>query len=270
MERIDLNTTAPEPIQGHTSKGDQPKWQRNGKWYKADHMGYEALAEVLVSQLLKKSNVPEFVEYKPVLIDYDGKELAGCVSDSFRGKNEMLVPFERLHRAYKGVGLANALAKYYEPADKILYTVDFVEQVTGLKNVGAYLTMMLELDAIFLNEDRHTNNLAVIRNEKTKQYRLCPVFDNGLALLSDLNDYPVDRDIYECIGKVQAKPFDRSFDVQMEAAEELYGTQLRLQFDRSDIRTVLDSVAELYDAAVINRVERVLGEQMRKYRVYYR
>ena len=270
MERIDLNTTALEPIQGHTSKGDQPKWQRDGKWYKADHMGYEALAEVVVSQLLKRSNVAEFVEYKPVLIDYDGKELAGCVSDSFRGKDDMLVPFERLHRAYKGIGLANALAKFYEPIDKIRYTVDFVEQVTGLKNVGAYLTMMMEIDAIFLNEDRHTNNLAVIRNEKTKQYRLCPVFDNGLALLSDLNDYPIDEDIYTCIGKVQAKPFDRSFDAQMEAAEELYGTQLRLHFDRKDIWAALDLVADLYDAAVINRVERVLGEQMRKYKVYFK
>ena len=270
MERIDLNATALEPIQGHTSKGDQPKWQRDGKWYKADHMGYEALAEVVVSQLLKKSNVPEFVEYKPILIDYDGKGLAGCVSDSFRGKDEMLVPFERLHRAYKGVGLANALAKYYEPIDKIRYTVDFVEQVTGLKNVGAYLTMMLELDAIFLNEDRHTNNLAVIRNEKTKQYRLCPVFDNGLALLSDLNDYSVDKDIFLCIGKVQAKPFDCSFDAQMEAAEELYGTQLRLQFDRRDIRDVLATVAELYETPILERVERVLGEQMRKYKVYFK
>ena len=139
-----------------------------------------------------------------------------------------------------------------------------------MKNVGAYLTMMLELDAIFLNEDRHTNNLAVIRNEKTKRYRLCPVFDNGLALLSDLNDYPVDRDIYECIEKVQAKPFDRSFDAQMEAAEELYGTQLRLQFDRRDIQGVLATAVELYDACVLDRVERVIGEQMRKYNVYFK
>ena len=46
------------------------------------------------------------------------------------------------------------------------YTVDFIEQTTGLTGVGAYLTMLLELDSFFLNEDRHTNNLAVIRNEK--------------------------------------------------------------------------------------------------------
>ena len=42
MERIKLDTIEQEPIQGHTSKGDQPKWQLKGKWYKADHMGYES------------------------------------------------------------------------------------------------------------------------------------------------------------------------------------------------------------------------------------
>ena len=46
MDKINLDTIAQEPIQGHSSKGDQPKWQVGGKWYKAYHMGYEALAEV--------------------------------------------------------------------------------------------------------------------------------------------------------------------------------------------------------------------------------
>ena len=100
MDRINLDTVEQEPIQGHTSKGDQPKWQLKDKWYKADHMGYEALAEVVVSQLLKQSNVPDFVEYEPVWIQYKGKEHPGCVSKNFRAKDEMLVPFERLHRAY--------------------------------------------------------------------------------------------------------------------------------------------------------------------------
>lgn len=109
MNRINLDAITQEPIQGHTSKGDQPKWQLDGNWYKADHMGYEALTEVLVSRLLKQSNVPDFVEYEPVLIRYQGKEIPGCASKNFRRKDEMLVPFERLHRAYKGQGLAAGL-----------------------------------------------------------------------------------------------------------------------------------------------------------------
>ena len=268
MDRINLDAVEQEPIQGHTSKGDQPKWQLDGKWYKADHMGYEALAEVLISQLLKQSNVPDLVEYKPVLIQYQGKEIPGCVSKNFRRKDEMLVPFERLHRAYKGQGLAAALGGINEPQERIRYTVDFIEQTTGLTGVGEYLTFLLELDSFFLNEDRHTNNLAVIRNEKTKEFRLCPIFDNGLALLSDLNDYPLDKDVYDCIRRVRAKPFDMDFDVQVEAIEELHGSQLKFSFARHDISKMLDAVRELYSSTVIARVEQTVYEQMRKYPVY--
>ena len=77
MERIDLTTAVREPIQGHTSKGDQPKWHRGSLWYKADHMGYEALAEVVISRLLEKTNVPEFVRYEPVWIRYEAGDAPG-------------------------------------------------------------------------------------------------------------------------------------------------------------------------------------------------
>lgn len=269
MVRINLDAIEQEPILGHTSKGDQPKWQLDGKWYKADHMGYEALAEVVVSQLLKQSNVPDFVEYGPVLIQYQGKEIPGCVSKNFRRKDEMLVSFERLHRTYKGRGLAAALGGINKPQGRIRYTIDFIEQTTGLTGVGKYLTLLLELDSFFLNEDRHTNNLAVIRNEKTKEFRLCPIFDNGLALLSDLNDYPLDKDVYDCIRCVRAKPFDLDFNVQVEAAEELYGMQLNLSFSRKEVSKELKFVTELYGEKIYCRVEQVLFEQMRKYQVYF-
>ena len=269
MDKINLDAITQEPIQGHTSKGDQPKWQLEGKWYKADHMGYEALAEVVVSALMKRSNVPDFVEYRPVLIQYQGRELPGCVSRSFREKDEMLVPFERLHRAYTGRGLAQTLSGLRDVRERIQYTVDFVEHTTGLTGVGAYLTFLLELDSFFLNEDRHTNNLAVIRNEKTMEFRLCPIFDNGLAMLSDFHDYPMEKNVYDCIQRVRAKPFDGDFDAQVEAAEELYGTQLKFSFKRGDISKELDCLRELYPEMLISRVEQILYEQMRKYQVYF-
>ena len=243
MNRINMDTAVLEPITGHTSKGDQPKWQIKGNWYKADHMGQEALSEILISVLLAKSNVAEFVTYQPVLIDYHGNELRGCVSKNFRGKNEMLIPFERLHRAYNGRGLAETAGALPTVTDRIRYTVDFIERTTGLEGVGPYLTTTLELDAFFLNEDRHTNNLAVVRNEATGRFRLCPVFDNGLALLSDVNDYPLEADIYDCLGKVRAKPFSIDFDEQVESANELYGSHLKFTFTRRDVTEQLDRLA---------------------------
>ena len=179
MQVIDFTSADRIMSEGHTSKGDQPKWKQSGNWYKADHMGYEALSEIIVSRLLTWSNADDFVVYQPVFIHYNDKVIPGCSSRDFMRKDEMLIPFERLHRAYEGRGLAQALTKFDSPAARIAYTVDFVERVTKLTGVGAYLTAILELDCLTLNEDRHTNNLAVLRNEETKEFRLCPIFDNG-------------------------------------------------------------------------------------------
>ena len=268
MKVVDLRQTSLEPLQGHTSKGDQPKWQSNGRWYKADLLGYEGLAEVVISRLLRKSNVKEYVDYEPARVLYGEEEKTACVSKNFRAANEILLPFERLHRAYRGCGLAAELA-HMETGEKIRYTVNFLAQATGLEQVGPYLTMLLELDSFFLNEDRHTNNLAVIRKENTNEYRLCPVFDNGLSLLSDLNDYPMGEDIYRCISRVKAKPFDLDFDNQVTAAEILYGPQLRFSFTGSDLAAAFEGLEAYYPAETIHRAERVLREQMRKYPVYF-
>lgn len=268
LPQIDLTAAAREPARGHTSKGDQPKWQQGGLWYKADHMGCEALAEVAVSRLLQKTNVPDFVRYDPIRIRYEGGTAPGCVSRNFRSRQEMLVPLERLHRAYRGRGLAAALADFAGPEAAIRYTVEFVETATGLRGVGPALTQLLELDMVFLNEDRHTNNLAVLRDEQTGTFRLCPVFDNGLALLADLHDYPLTRDLYECIAAAEAKPFARSFEAQVDAAERLYGVQLTLSFQSADIPAALAGLDALYSRPVLARAEQLLREQLRRYAAY--
>ncbi len=269
MQVIDLTKIEKEKIENHTSKGNQPKWRIKDKWYKADHMGYEAFAEYVVSELLKKSNVGNFVEYHLIKIKYDGKEVIGCVSKDFKEDYEMLIPIEKLHRQYWGKGLADVIAEKYSIQDKISYTVNFIEEITGLKDVGKYFAVMLAIDAFFLNEDRHTNNIAVIRDEKTKAYRFAPIFDNGLSLLSDTNEYLWDEDIYDNIKKVQAKPFARSFNEQLDAVEELYGYHLKFDFTRHDICEVLDELNVIYDEKTIKRVEKILLEQMRKYQYLF-
>lgn len=88
-------------------------------------------------------------------------------------------------------------------------------------------------------------------------------------MLSDLKDYPVDRDVHDCIRRIRAKPFDVDFDVQVEAAKTLYGLQLKLPFSRADVSRTLDSVRALYSNPVMSRVEQTLYEQMRRYPIYF-
>lgn len=270
MEKIDLNNVAQVEIYGRTSKGNQAKWKIKNRWIKADQLGYEALAEVVVSRLLKYSNVKDFVVYKPTVLQLDGKERIGCTSTNFLKSGELLLPFERFHRMYTAYGLSQTLAKMADAEKRIKYTVDFIEEHTDLTDVGQYLTTLLELDCFTLNEDRHTNNLAVIQNEQTGKFRLCPIFDNGLALLSDINEYALDDDIYTNVRKVKAKPFDTDFDLQIEAAWGLYGSQLEFSFDRYRVSEILADLREYYDERIIKRAEAVLLEQMRKYQVLFK
>jgi tRNA A-37 threonylcarbamoyl transferase component Bud32 len=249
-----------------SSKGNQQKWLVDDLWYKADHMGYEALCEVIISKLLTKSNVDNFVIYHPTKIEFDNKIFNGCYSKNFKGKNESIVTLEHMAKNWLANSMAKELLNYDTPEDKIKHTVEFIERVTNLENVGAYITMMLELDAFFLNEDRHTNNIAFILNDETGEYKFCPYFDFGLSLLADTTeDYPIGIDIYKGIDKIQAKPFSSDFDMQLEAATKLYGDQLKLSFTNTDIENAFEAIENYYPAEIIARAKNLLYNQKHKY-----
>lgn len=247
-----------------SSKGNQWKWKQGDYWYKADYLGYESMAEVIVSRLLKKSSVEDFVLYELEEIQYGEQVWKGCRSRNFLGKGESLITLERLHQSFTGISLAHFLAGR-EIHEKIKYVTEMVIRWTGLAEFGQYLTMLLELDAFFLNEDRHTHNLAVIR-DGAGIFRLCPVFDNGAALFSDVRgDYGRECTLEDCFRKIQAKPFSADFDEQMAAAEELYGQQLYLTFGKKDIESAVQVCAGSYEDTLCRRVLDTLYRQHRKY-----
>ena len=243
MDKVEIDKYSPLHKTGHISKGDQRKWKIENLWYKADYMGYESLAEVLVSKLLDRSELSyPFVRYEPVQIEYKEQVISGCVSEDFLKKNEILIPVEKLYRQYMGESLAIRLTDFEEVTERIQYMVEQVERITEIEGFGKYITAMLEIDAFFVNEDRHTNNIAVIYNEKTQRYSLSPLFDQGLCIFADT-----------------------SVDIQLEAAEELYGPQIDFNFNIEDVNAILDSVAGIYSEEICNRIRELLRYQIRKY-----
>ena len=156
--------------------------------------------------------------------------------------------------------LAAKLLDFEDVSERIQYLVTQVEEITKIDNFGAYLTAMLEIDAFFMNEDRHTNNIAVIYNEKTQKYELSPFFDQGLCMFADINpDYPIDQSLEYCLGKIEAKPFCSDFDIQLDAAEELYGIQIGFQFTFKDIQIYLQKNLENYPRIHRLSIENLAG-----------
>lgn len=249
-----------------SSKGNQLKWLHGDNWYKADYAGYEGLAEYVVSQLLQYSDLGhnEYVLYQTEEIRYKKQVLKGCRSRNFLPADCQLLTLERMFQNAYGESLYKMVYRIRDVAERLRFLVEMTERMTGKKNAGLYFAKMLTIDALFLNEDRHLHNVAMI-TDPAGGYEYCPIFDNGAALLSDTTmDYPLGGDIYEMIGEVQAKTVSSNFDEQLDAAEELYGQRLHFTFGEKQLREILDCETH-YDKAVKDRVFEVIISQRRKY-----
>lgn len=254
-----------------SSKGNQLKWEKDGVWYKADYTGYEGLAEYMVSRLLAYSTLDEseYLAYGTEQIAYGGHIYRGCSSPDFRGDKEwQVITAERLFRMRYNQSLYTSVFRIREPEARLQFLVDQVIQMTGLKDFGIYMSKLLTIDALFLNEDRHTHNIAFLW-DGYKRFAFCPIFDQGAALLADTTvDYPMEKDTLDLMGQVESKTFSRSFEEQLETAEVLYGDTIRFWFGEKEIRELLEA-DQVYGEAEKRRVYTVLLQQRRKYQYLF-
>lgn len=254
-----------------SSKGNQLKWQDGEFWYKADYSGYEGLVEYVVSSLLAKSSLrpDEYVKYDLEQVKYKRNLFNGARSHNFLDEDWQLITLERLYKTKKGISLLQAVWKIPSVDDRINYLVDEVTKLTGIKDFGIYLSKMLTIDAFFLNEDRHMHNIAVLMNGNG-DYKLCPIFDNGAALLSDVTlDYPMNNDIYDMIDEVKSKTICSDFDTQLDAVESVFGYNIIFYFDKKDVDALLDG-QDLYSDEIKERVRDILYQRIRKFQYLFK
>lgn len=214
-----------------TSKGNQRKWVIGNKFLKADTMGYESIAEVLASELEMVVDGIDFVNYSLCKVIENGKVFFACESDVFLSGGDRLVSLERILSRYAGSEVKrDILFKGLTGKNLVSKVVKICSDMTNLseESIMMYLSNMIKLDAILLNEDRHTNNIAFIKGKEG--YRLAPIFDNGLSLLSDLDCYPMGANISMLIRKVKSKPFSTDFKKQLGYFSSL--PLLRIDYER--------------------------------------
>lgn len=263
-----------EKIAETSSKGNQEKWydQETDSWFKLDQYGYEALSETVVSSLLEQSNLETdtpftFVRYQMERIRVHGHERTGCSSKNFLKSGQSLITVNRLLTSYLGMPLREKLLRFSSDKKRIAYLADTTAEITGLNLFPQYLTLLFEVDALFCNDDRHLNNIAVI--EENGHYEYCPIFDNGAGLLSNTQLLPMDVSPLALISSLRASPFHTTFTRQMNAARNLYGVQLAMpKLSARDIRKILQPLLEYYpqrDRGIIaDRVEMCIWERQKK------
>jgi len=247
-----------------SSKGNQPKYFYNNKWYKTDCLGYEGLTEVICSRLAEAVNFPYFaVKYRLcTLVTFYGDK-TGCESDNFINENQNEYSLPRLIRKIYGTDTDEFLNNNMSCTEKIQIICDKISAVPGLSDFGNYLTAVLEFDRLVLNEDRHFHNILFLYDETADRFSCAPLFDNGAAFMSDTSiDYPLSEKITVCRKKIKAKPFSTDFDRQVKSAQQIYGKQL---FPPEKIHIETEDLYDYYDKQCVERCMNILRVQLNRY-----
>ena len=137
-----------------------------------------------------------------------------------------------------------------------------VQMPTRILKMADSYTYALLRNEIIKNDNPNATEADMVFDN----YALCPLFDNGLSLLADTNmDFPLEKSLEDCLKTVEAKPFSRYFDEQLDAAEELYGIQLHFNFSTNDVKALIDSYRTAYSQEICDRCEALIRRQMRHY-----
>ncbi|OJU09442.1 MAG: hypothetical protein BGN88_09945 [Clostridiales bacterium 43-6] len=241
-----------EKVAETSSKGNQEKWYDNAvdKWYKLDQFGYEALSEAVISALLERSNIEketpfQFARYHMEKLNVHGRDRTGCSSKNFLKQGQSIVTISHLFGKQLNGTLKQKLEGMTSDKKRIAYLADQAAELTGLHKFPQYLTLLFEVDALFLNDDRHLNNIAVL--EQKGKYDYCPIFDNGAGLLSNMQMSPMDIAPKGLMSALHARPFYTTFTRQMNTARSLYGKQLIIPaLTKDEIFEELQPMLEYY------------------------
>lgn len=139
--------------------------------------------------------------------------------------------------------------------------------MTYLDLFPQYLTLLFEVDALFCNDDRHLNNIAVLEQNGTYSY--CPIFDNGAGLLSNTQLSPMDISPPALISTLRARPFQTTFTRKMNTTRSLYGAQLVMpKLTPKDIQKTMRPTLEYYPqrdrGLICDRVEACILTRRKK------
>ena len=247
LDNIKINITT--DLFSKVIKGSQNKWKINNHFIKMDDIGYEGLSETLASEILKKSNIDNFVEYQPISIIYKNKDGLGCYSYNFIDNNKILLPITHLFKKEDEFRVLEQ--PYINHKYQIITFIDTVKNITNLQDFDKYLTSIFEFDSLIKNTDRHLSNIAVLYDKKTKEYDYCPIFDNGRSFGTAIEHSSNLKEFME----LSASPFTKTFEEQTKICKNITGQQFVTTFSMNDLAKTLEFCSKFYDKTILSKVE---------------
>lgn len=147
----------------------------------------QSLNEKFASLINSKqpANFP-YVSYELFRTNFDGKDAIICKSDNFiKSDAEEFVPLADVYCSVKNPGYESLYQTCVNAC--VNYGLD-------RKYIEEFLSHQIELDYIISNTDRHFNNIGLIRDSNTLQFkRFAPIYDCGNSLFWNTPFVPTTR-----------------------------------------------------------------------------
>lgn len=172
-----------------------------------------------------------------------------CKSKSFLKSGETFITLDTLLKRVLNERKYNLfyknISKNINILDKIKLLSSFYETI-GIRNSEYDLKLMVYLDSVLYNVDRHSNNLGVIADEEGKIIKLNPIFDMGYSLGTGLYNLE-DNSIIGVRKKLRKGISISLFKSNSETVIKLLDKEIKLNFD-------IDQFLKLVDPLVINTI----------------
>ncbi len=148
----------------------------------------EVANEVLTSRICKRLGIP-FVNYE--IIEIDGEKYSVC-EDFITGDTELVTAWH----------IKNLIQKDNHTSDYDSFVAK-VESL-GIQDARRRIDMMLTLDFIIVNTDRHYHNFGLIRDPNTLEWlSVAPIYDSGTSMWCK----EISEDIHPEAVYIPSKPF---------------------------------------------------------------
>lgn len=136
----------------------------------SDPYHQQPINEMMASLLMKRLEVP-YVEYKVI---YEA-QTPYSICENFIQKDTELVTAFYIHNTRRIKNVSDLYSHYVECCNEL-----------GIPDVKQQMNMMLTIDYLIGNYDRHMNNFGAIRDVNTLQWISCaPLYDNGSSFWCD-------------------------------------------------------------------------------------
>lgn len=182
----------------------------------------EPVSEVISSEIISKFNIDcAKNKLSKIVLPNINEEVLVSISEDFVKDNEEMMSIRSI------LGNASRENLY----DKV---------VALIPNLKIDIDRMIVMDFLINNIDRHLRNFSII-NEDGRGVKFAPLYDHGLSLYADIQDYELEQDDKETWEMIdECKPFAESHYKQLDLIGEVNLPKVKLD----EILEIVDKYRE--------------------------